>query len=81
MLLLDATNSVVEGIIECNRPVLQNGEPVALRKVSVTRVVLSAAGARVSQLSGPPGITWGDKAATRALWRQWNKDLLGTEQR
>jgi hypothetical protein len=81
LLLLHAPNPVVQGIVECDLPVVQNGEPLALRKVSIARVVLPTAGAWAAQFSGPLGIACGNKAAARPLRRQWNQDLLRTEQR
>src|SRR6516225_4693640 len=81
LLLLHAPNPVVQGIVECDLPVVQNGEPPDLRKISIARVVLPTAGAWAAQFSGPPGIAWANKAAARPLHRQWNQDLLRTEQR
>ena len=58
LLLLHAPTPVVQGIVECDLPVVQNGEPPALRKISIALVVLPTAGAWAAQFSGPPGIAW-----------------------
>ena len=49
---------MVQGIVECDLPVVQNGKPPALRKISIARVVLPTAGAWAAQFSGPPAIAW-----------------------
>ena len=80
LLLLYAPNLVIQGIVQFDLSVVQNGEPMALRKVGVARFVLSAAGAWAAQISVPPGIAGGNRAAARALGRQWHENLVGTEQ-
>src|SRR6516225_5623517 len=63
LLLLHAPNPVVQGIVECDLPVVQNGEPQSLRKISIARVVLPTGGAWVTEFGRPPGFAWENRTA------------------
>ena len=58
LLLLHAPNPVVQGIVEGDLPVVQNGEPPALGKICIAHVVLPTGGAWVTEFGRPLGTAW-----------------------